>query len=81
MYHPAALFASMEGQAWQTPAALVVVALAVLALSWRRFSRKNQSQSGCGGEGCSAVSRDVKRLKQRAGKKEGGRRTEGGGRV
>jgi len=44
----------------QTIAALAIVAAAVAWLLWRSFAKRKNS--GCGSEGCAAVSPEVKKL-------------------
>ena len=44
----------------QTITALAIVAVTVAWLVWRSFAKKKNS--GCGSEGCAAVSPEVKKL-------------------
>lgn len=56
---------------WQTPAALAVVAVTMLALGWRVRANARRRRSGCGSDACAAVSPDVERLRARlSGKKD-----------
>ena len=47
----------------QTIVALAIVAVTVTWLAWRSFAKKKNS--GCGSEGCAAVSPEVKKLQAR----------------
>jgi len=45
---------------------VVALALVAIAAGWLLYSAfKKKSSSGCGSEGCSAVSREVKKLRAR----------------
>jgi len=46
----------------QTVLALVIVALATMGLMWRVMARRS---SGCGSEGCGAVSPEAKALRRK----------------
>jgi len=47
---------------FQTVLALIVVGLAALGLMWRVMARRS---SGCGPEGCGAISRDARALRKK----------------
>lgn len=56
---------------WQTPAALAVVAVTMLALGWRVRANARRRRGGCGSDACAAVSPEVERLRARlSGKKD-----------
>ena len=50
----------------QTVFALLVVALATMGLMWRVMARRS---SGCGSEGCGALSPDAKALRKKLEKR------------
>lgn len=55
---------------WQTPAALAVVAVTMLALGWRVRANARRRRRGCGGDACAAVSPEVERLRARLSAKK-----------
>ncbi len=61
----AAAGADARAAGWQTPVALVVVAITMLLFGWRVRANARRRRRGCGGGECAAVSPDVERLRAR----------------
>ncbi len=62
---------ALSSHRWQTPVALAVVAVTMLALGWRVRANSRRRRGGCGSDACAAVSPEVERLRARlSGKKD-----------